>query len=107
MSPKSSVTSALPRFTMFTIVGTESSTGKRTFWKRKGSWWSASGWCPEPRRSTHWRLRRRLNPRSKRDNASLAVSSMTMMLTRIDEVLEDMLMEKDKFCFVEDQMRKL
>ena len=58
-----SVTSSSPRL-MFSIVCAGSSTRKRTFGKRRGRWWSASSWCPGPRRSTPRRGRRRCSPRS-------------------------------------------
>ena len=100
MSPKRSVivTSSLPRLIIFSIVGRERSTRKWTFWRRKRRWWSASGWCPEQRRSTHWRGRRRKrkwNPRRSGEDESPGGNSKKMMLVVTDKVQEDMLMEKD------------
>ena len=85
-----SVVSSAIRLIMFSIVGTESSTRKRTFLSRKGRWLSTSSWCPVPRRTTPWRARRRSKQRSGTEVTSLAESSK---MTMSDYVEEDMLVE--------------
>ena len=85
------VVSKCPSLLMFSIVGTAGSTRKRSNGRRKGRWWSASGWVPGPRTCTPWKVGRRIHAISVISDEQLTLEEMqeTMQVVCLDRSIKD------------------